>query len=64
MGLGNLSRLSDAKSRSISPENLTGEKGRGGMAEDSAGASMPAASAAAEDFALDAHRAQSNVAAR
>ncbi len=38
MGLGNLSRLSDAKSRSISPENLTGEKGRGGMAEDGTGA--------------------------
>ena len=32
MSLGNLSRLSDAKSRSISPENFTGEKGRGGMA--------------------------------
>ena len=49
MGLGNLSRLSDAKSRSISPENLTGEKGRGGMAEDGT-ASMPAASAAAGRF--------------
>ncbi|MBO9618964.1 MAG: DUF2961 domain-containing protein [Niabella sp.] len=33
MNLGNLSRLSDAKTRSISPENLTGEKGRGGMAD-------------------------------
>lgn len=31
--LGNLSRLSDAKSYSISPENVTGEKGKGGMAE-------------------------------
>ena len=30
--LGNLFRLSDAKSRSISPENLTGEPGKGGMA--------------------------------
>jgi hypothetical protein len=30
--LGNLYRLSDAQSRSISPENLTGEKGKGGMA--------------------------------
>ncbi len=30
--LGNLSRLSDAESRSISPENFTGEKGKGGMA--------------------------------
>jgi hypothetical protein len=34
LGLGNLSRLSSAKSRSISPENFTGEKGRGGMSED------------------------------
>ncbi len=35
--LGNLSRLSDAKSRSISPENFTGEKGRGGLAEEGTG---------------------------
>src|SRR5215216_891121 len=33
MNLGNLSRLSDAKTRSISPENYTGAKGRGGMAD-------------------------------
>jgi hypothetical protein len=33
MNLSNLSRLSDAKTRSISPENFTGEKGRGGMAD-------------------------------
>ena len=33
MNLGNLYRLSDAKSRSISPENYTGEKGRAGMAD-------------------------------
>jgi hypothetical protein len=33
MGLGNLSRLSDAKTRSISPENFTGEKGKAGMAD-------------------------------
>jgi hypothetical protein len=31
-GLNNLYRVSNAKSRSISPENLTGEKGKGGMA--------------------------------
>ena len=31
--LGNLWRLSEAKTRSISAENPTGEKGRGGMAE-------------------------------
>lgn len=30
--LGNISRLSNAETRSISPENFTGEKGKGGMA--------------------------------
>jgi len=30
--LSNLYRLSDAKTRSVSPENFTGEKGKGGMA--------------------------------
>ena len=30
--LGNLSRLSEAESRSISPENPTGERGKGAMA--------------------------------
>jgi hypothetical protein len=35
--LGNLFRLSDAKSRSISPENFTGEKGKGGMATEGTG---------------------------
>ncbi|MGH7457282.1 MAG: glycoside hydrolase family 172 protein, partial [bacterium] len=38
MNLGNLSRLSKAKTRSISPENFTGEKGKGGMAIDGTGA--------------------------
>ena len=33
MNMGNLSRLSNAKTRSISPENFTGEKGKGGMAD-------------------------------
>jgi len=37
MNMGNLSRLSDAKSRSISPENFTGEKGQGGMATEGTG---------------------------
>jgi len=32
MNMGNLYRTSDAKTRSISPENFTGEKGKGGMA--------------------------------
>lgn len=33
MNVGNLFRLSDAKTRSISPENYKGEKGKGGMAD-------------------------------
>ena len=33
MNMGNLSRLSNAQSRSISPENFTGEKGKGAMAD-------------------------------
>jgi hypothetical protein len=37
MNLGNLSRLSDAQSRSISPENFMGEKGKGGMATEGTG---------------------------
>ncbi|MHB9107476.1 MAG: glycoside hydrolase family 172 protein [Armatimonadota bacterium] len=36
--LGNLSRLSPAKTRSISPENFTGEKGQAGMATEGTGA--------------------------
>jgi len=35
--LGNLYRLSDAQTRSISPENFTGEKGKGGMAVEGTG---------------------------
>ncbi len=38
MHLGNLARLSRARTRSISPENFTGEKGRSGMATDGTGA--------------------------
>jgi len=34
LNLGNLYRLSHAQSRSISPENFTGEKGKGGMSVD------------------------------
>ncbi|MFA6084060.1 glycoside hydrolase family 172 protein [Mucilaginibacter sp.] len=33
MNMGTLSKLSDAKTRSISPENFTGGKGKGGMAD-------------------------------
>ena len=38
MGLGNLSLLSSAQTRSISPENRSGEKGKGGMATEGTGA--------------------------
>jgi hypothetical protein len=41
MSLGNLSLLSSAETRSISPENYTGEPGKGGMATD--GPAMKAA---------------------
>src|SRR5512136_2807107 len=36
--MNNLSFLDDAESRSISPENFTGEKGKGGMAVTGTGA--------------------------
>jgi hypothetical protein len=38
LGLGNLSLLSQAQTRSISAENFSGEKGRGGMATEGTGA--------------------------
>ena len=38
MNMGNVCRLSAAKTRSISPENFTGEKGAGGMATEGTGA--------------------------
>lgn len=38
MGIGSLPRLSNAKTRSISAENFTGEKGKGGMATEGTGA--------------------------
>jgi hypothetical protein len=37
MHLGNLSRLSNAQTRSISPENFSGEKGKAGMATEGTG---------------------------
>ena len=37
--LGNLSRLSPARTRSLSPENFTGEPGQGGRATEGTGAS-------------------------
>ncbi len=38
MSLGTLPRLSKARTRSISPENFDGEKGKGGMATEGTGA--------------------------
>ncbi len=38
VNMGNMYRLSDAKTRSISPENFNGEKGKGGMATTGNGA--------------------------
>src|SRR5271154_1545607 len=38
VNLGNLYRMSDAVTRSISPENFNGEKGKGGMATTGTGA--------------------------
>ncbi|MCF6333012.1 MAG: DUF2961 domain-containing protein [Draconibacterium sp.] len=43
MGMGNLYRLSNAESRSIGPENFTGEKGKGGMATLEEGSAAKAA---------------------
>jgi hypothetical protein len=38
MSMGTLARLSEAQTRSISPENFSGEKGKGGMATEGTGA--------------------------
>jgi hypothetical protein len=43
MNMGNLYRLSNAETRSISPENFTGEKGKGGMATLEEGSAAKAA---------------------
>ena len=57
--LGNLSRLSDAKTRSISPENFTGAPGQGGMATEGTGAVAGAlAGPGLEGLAVDRHRAR------
>ncbi|MEA4983453.1 MAG: glycoside hydrolase family 172 protein [Paludibacter sp.] len=50
--MGSLTRLSNAKSRSISPENFTGEKGKGAMADpkDKAQPNTANARAAAADL--------------
>ena len=43
MGMGNLFRLSNAKTRSICPENFSGAKGAGGMCEVENGSAGSAA---------------------
>ncbi len=48
-GLGGLPLLTDARTRSISAENPTGEKGKGGMAIPNPAEPKPAASARAAD---------------
>ena len=45
MNMGNLYQLSDAKTRSISPENFTGEKGKGGMSSPNPNATLNTANA-------------------
>ena len=52
MDMGNLYRLSNAKTRSISPENFTGEKGKAGMArlEDKGTPNVANAANAARDL--------------
>ena len=52
MNLGNLYRLSDAKTHSISPENFSGEKGKAGMADpaDKDKVNVANASGAARDL--------------
>jgi hypothetical protein len=54
VNIGNIYRLSDAKTRSISPENFTGEKGKGGMADpkDSNRPNVANAAGAARDLGL------------
>src|SRR5437588_410800 len=56
LGLGNLSRLSNAKTRSISAENFTGEKGRGGMASEGTGAK--AARDLGQGWKISPHRSE------
>lgn len=54
LNMGNLYRLSNAKTRSISPENFTGEKGKGGMAslDDKDKTNVANASNAARDLGV------------
>lgn len=57
MNMGNLHMLSNAESRSISPENFTGEKGKGGMAklEDKDIRNRANGHSAAHDFRMEGY---------
>ena len=58
-GVGDLYRLSHAKTRSISPENFTGEKGRGGDGHRGHRRAGGARSRRGlEDLAVGEHRAE------
>jgi hypothetical protein len=52
-GLGNLALLSNAKTRSIGPENPTGEKGKGGMAKLGEGSASHAAGDLGQDWKVN-----------
>lgn len=51
--LGSLFRLSNAKTRSLSPENLNGEKGKGGMAKLGEGTATEAAKLLGEGWKVN-----------
>ncbi len=57
VSLDNISRLENVQSRSISPENFTGEKGRAGMATNGTGKGRVARiGPGMESFAIDWHQ--------
>ena len=62
VGLNNLFRLSDAKSRSISPENFTGAKGEGGKATMGTGsAGFERSRTRMEDESERGHQSKNNI---
>ena len=65
MNMGNLARLSGAQTRSITPENFSGAKGKGGMATEGTGAAYARRSRAGlEDLALRDRPGRRDVRAR
>ncbi len=60
--MANLPKLSSAKTRSISPENFTGEKGKAGMATEGTGKNCrPRVGSGLEDFAVGGHSREVHV---